>query len=109
MRRLASQDAWIHTCGLRVRQVRSKHQRVEEVIRRTRHVKLTVFDITPEVHSNFHAVLAVRNRNHIRIGINIFVESLWVSGIGAKTHRTVVESDVGNTGGGHLHVSQRNV
>ena len=87
MRRLASQDARIHTCGLRVRQIRSKHQWVEEVIRRTRHVKLTVFDITPEIHSNFHAVLAVRNRNHIRIGVNIFVESLWVSGNRQKCYR----------------------
>ncbi len=92
--RLSGQNSGIDSGGLCVRAVGRKEERIEEVVRRPRHVELAVFEVPAEVDACLDAVLAVGNRNHVRVGVDVLVERLRISGVGTESHAAVIEAQI---------------
>src|ERR1700722_39089 len=94
LRRLPSQETRIDPGILAGGLVNREEQLVEEVVRRSTHVRVAVLHVPPNFRPRLQAVLAVTQRDHVHVVIDILVKYLWVAVIGTEASRTVREANV---------------
>src|SRR5215470_18065545 len=94
---MSAQNPRIDPGSLGVRAISSKEQLIKEVVRRSCNIEFAVLDVATHVDASLEVVLAVCNRNQVRITVDILVERLRISSVRSKPHRAVVETDVRNS------------
>ena len=96
-RTLAVNDSRVHARRL-VYGDQQRRKGVGEVVRGTGYIEFAVFDVAAEVNSDLEVVFSVRNRNHVRIRVDVLVERLRISRVGSEAHRAVIKTEIGNAG-----------
>src|SRR5438132_7070253 len=88
---------WIHPGSHAIGGVCSEEQRVEEVVGWASHIEVTVLNVTPNVSTHLEGMISLLNGYQVRVGVNIFVESLRITAIGAKIQTTIIETNFRHT------------
>src|SRR5581483_9293658 len=95
-------DAGIYAGILFSSSICGKEQRVEKFIRRTSHAEQAVFDVAAEISPDLDVVVSVADRNQIGVGVDVLLEELGITSVGAESSGAVIEdarkSDLRNTG-----------
>ncbi len=94
-RRLA--DSGINASRLPIRRIGCEEDRIVEIIGGTRYVELAVFYVAPHVHTDLHVMVSMTNRNHVRVGVDVFLEELGVAVVGAESHGPVIKPSCRDT------------
>src|SRR5208282_1380108 len=66
--------------------------------RTTCDAELAVLDVTPEISTNLHVVVAMAHRHHVRVGVDVLPEVLRVAVVGPEAHGGVIKKYSGDAG-----------
>src|SRR5215467_12202589 len=86
--------ARIHTSGHSVRTVDREEEWIVEVVGGPSYVKLRVLNVAPYLCPDLDVVVAMVDRHHVRIVINMLLEKLRIAVVRAESHGTCIIADV---------------
>ena len=104
MGRCVSCKSWIDSGKFEVGCISREEQRVEEVVRRSPHIKVAILYVPPHVHACLQVVLAMVDRDHIGVGVNVLVKCLRIAIVRSEPQSSIVKTNRWHTGEIHADI-----